>query len=159
MQDVMATSPRGSPFDMPIQLEVGSSFGQPAASSLVSPPASSHDDSEQPIPSTDHIKPTYSGSSSRYSPGHPTQTQRFTPESGPARRDSSSSMVIDNALQTEGKSLSTSPTSGQVPPESAQKRMVKVRLSSEVEADEESLKLIKALQAEDYGLRRRGRVL
>ncbi|KAL8961149.1 MAG: hypothetical protein Q9193_002258 [Seirophora villosa] len=159
MQDVMATSPRGSPFDMPIQLEVGSSFGQPAASSLVSPPASSHDDSEQPIPSTDHIKPTYSGSSSRYSPGHPTQTQRFTPESGPARRDSSSSMVIDNALQAEGKSLSTSPTSGQVPPESAQKRMVKVRLSSEVEADEESLKLIKALQAEDYGLRRRGRVL
>ena len=33
----------------------------------------------------------------------------------------------------------------------------KPRLSSETFADEESLRLIKELQAQDYGLRRRGR--
>ncbi|KAL8970056.1 MAG: hypothetical protein Q9197_004022 [Variospora fuerteventurae] len=161
MQEAATTSPKGSPFDMPampLQLEVGSSFDQPAASSLVSPPASSHDDSEQPVPSTDHEKPTYSGSSSRYSPRHPAQIQRYTPESGPARRDSSSSMVIDNTSHAEDQSLSTYPTTAPVPPDSAQKRIAKARLSAEVEADEESLKLIKALQAEDYGLRRRARV-
>ncbi|KAL9595827.1 MAG: hypothetical protein Q9219_006204 [cf. Caloplaca sp. 3 TL-2023] len=118
-------------------------FEQPAASSLVSPPASSHDGYEQPTPTVDP-RATCSGSSSRHSSRHPMQTQRFTPESGPARRNSSSSIIVDTRV-FEVKSPSISPLSIN----SAQ------RLSSDTVADEESLRLIRALQAEDYGLRRR----
>ncbi|KAL9005062.1 MAG: hypothetical protein Q9188_002135 [Gyalolechia gomerana] len=141
-------------YDISTQLSSGRSFEPPAASSLVSPPASSHDESEQPA-SLAEPKLLCSGSSSRHSSRHPMQAQRFTPESGPARRESSSSVVWASTAEVV-KSPSTSPLSVQAP-ESAQKR-IKVRLGSEIEADEESLKLIKALQAEDYGLRRRGRV-
>ncbi|KAL9030640.1 MAG: hypothetical protein Q9196_001250 [Gyalolechia fulgens] len=137
------------------QLSRGRNFEQPAASSLVSPPASSHDGSEQAA-SVAEPKLLCSGSSSRRSSRHPTQAQRCTPESGPARRDRSSSVVLGTSTAEAAKSPSTSRPSAQAP-ESAQKRM-KARLGSEIEADEESLKLIKALQAEDYGLRRRGRM-
>ncbi|KAI4182219.1 MAG: hypothetical protein L6R41_006117 [Letrouitia leprolyta] len=142
-------------YDLSTQRSGGRSFEQPAASSLVSPPASSHDESEQPA-SAAESRLLYSGSSSRHSSRHPMQVQRFTPESGPARRDSSSSVVADTATAEAVKSPRTSPLSVHAP-DSTQKRM-RARLGSEIEADEESLKLIKALQAEDYGLRRRGRI-
>lgn len=142
-------------YHLSTQLSSGRSFEQPAASSLVSPPASSHDESEQSA-SAAELKPSCSGSSSRHSSRHPMQVQRFTPESGPARRDSSSSVVAATLTTEAVKSPSTSPLSVQAP-DSSQKR-IRARLGSEIEADEESLKLIKALQAEDYGLRRRGRV-
>ncbi|KAL8720993.1 MAG: hypothetical protein Q9225_002233 [Loekoesia sp. 1 TL-2023] len=144
--------PASTIFDISARISSGSGFEKPPASSLVSPPASSHDESEQPIPAADP-KATSSGFSSRHSSRHPMQTQRFTPESGPARRDSSSSIVVDATSAEAVKSPSTSPVSGQTP-DSPQKR-TRVRLGSDFEADEESLKLIKALQAEDYGLRRR----
>ncbi|KAL8840925.1 MAG: hypothetical protein Q9170_001118 [Blastenia crenularia] len=140
-----------SKHNIPTQLSNDSSFERPAASSLVSPPASSHDDSEQPALAVDQNF-TDSGSSSRQSSRYPMHNQRFTPDSGPARRDSSISVAIE-APSVEIKSPSTSPASVQAP-DSAEKRM-RVRLGSEIEADEESLRLIKALQAEDYGLRRR----
>lgn len=48
----------------------------------------------------------------------------------------------------------TANISGEI--DTSQKR-AKPRLSSETFTDEESLRLIKELQAQDYGLRRRGR--
>ena len=139
-------------YEIPTQPLGGSSFEQPAASSLVSPPASSHDESERPI-STADPKFSYSGSSSRHSSRHPMQAHRFTPESGPARRDSSSSVIADATQAEAAESTGTSPLSVRAP-DSVQKRM-RARLGSEIEADEESLRLIKALQAEEYGLRMR----
>lgn len=159
-QAITLTPPKLPKYHHSTQLSNTTTFDEPAASSLVSPPESSHEgESEQPVPPTDPTKPTTcSESSSRHSSRHPTQAQRFTPESGLARRDSSSSMLVrENTSPAEVIKLpTTSPISGQAP-DPAQKRMMKARLGSEVEADEESLKLIKALQAEDYGLRRRGR--
>lgn len=138
-------------YDMSTRLETSSSFEAPAASSLVSPPESSHEyESEHVVPtSTDQTgKLTYSDSSSRHSSHHPMQqTQRFTPESGPTRRDSTSPMIAGEDTSPAGEAKS---------PDSVQKR-TKARMDSEVEADEESLKLIKALQAQEYGLRRRER--
>ena len=146
--------------EMPIQLESSGSFGQPAASCLVSPPASSHEDSEQPH-QTENPKPIYSGSSSRHSSRHG-QTQRFTPESGPARRESSSSSssaAMVNTLAAEDKPSNTSSLSPilseQQAVDSAQQKRMKARAHSDTVPDEESFKLIRALQAEDYGLRRR----
>ena len=136
----------------PVQLDSSDSFGQPAASSLVSPPASSHEDSEQP-------KRTYSGPSSRHSSRH-RQTQRFTPESGPTRRDSSSPVVVNTpAVVDNWSNTSPSVSSGPAPDAAvaaaAAQKQSKARLQSDTLADEESLKLIRALQAQDYGLRRR----
>ncbi|KAL8702035.1 MAG: hypothetical protein Q9224_000205 [Gallowayella concinna] len=156
MQQTTTTSRDALKYEVPIDMRNGGSFEQPAASSLVSPPASSHDDSEQATTVADP-KLTYSGSSSRHSSRHAMQAQRFTPESGPTRRDSSSSVVVDALAAADGKSTDmSSPTSPGQAPASVQKRM-KARLHSETVADEESLKLIRALQAQDYGLRRRGR--
>ncbi|KAL8659498.1 MAG: hypothetical protein Q9226_000391 [Calogaya cf. arnoldii] len=138
----------------PLQLESNASFGQPAASSLVSPPASSHEDSEQPN-TAGEPKRTYSGSSSRHSSQH-RQTQRFTPESGPTRRDSSSSAVVNTPV-VEDKWSSTSPSVSTAQALDAAQKQSKARLQSDTLADEESLKLIRALQAQDYGLRRRSR--
>ena len=140
----------------PVQLESSASFGQPAASSLVSPPASSHEDSEQPNQGGSS-KPTYSGSSSRRSSPH-RQAQRFTPESGPTRRYSSSSAVVNTPAVEERWSSTFPPDSSTHGPDSAQKQ-AKARLHSDNLADEESLKLIRALQAQDYGLRRRSRAV
>ncbi|KAL8762272.1 MAG: hypothetical protein Q9184_001684 [Pyrenodesmia sp. 2 TL-2023] len=138
-------------YDLSTHLETTSSFEAPAASSLVSPPESSHEfESDQVVPtSADKSgKPAYSDSSSRHSSHHPMQqTQRFTPESGPTRRDSTSSIIAGENPSPMGQGLA---------PDSAQTR-ARMRTDSEVEADEESLKLIKALQAQEYGLRRRGR--
>lgn len=70
-------------------LEQVQNFEQPAASSLVSPPASSHDEAEESLPPS-HTALTPCPSSSRHSSRHSKKVQRYTPESGPARRASSS---------------------------------------------------------------------
>ncbi|KAL8710801.1 MAG: hypothetical protein Q9220_004604 [cf. Caloplaca sp. 1 TL-2023] len=150
-----AAHPQDLKYKMPGQMESGSSFEQPAASSLVSPPASSHDDTEQPASAVEG-RSTYSGPSSRHSSRHPGQTHDFTPESVPMRRDSSSSATETSLVEKTSLPSASSPISGQGHG-SAQKRM-KARLHSETVADEESLRLIKELQAQDYGLRRRSRL-
>lgn len=128
---------------------------QPAASSLVSPPASSHDDmGKSPLPSQAELTP--STSSSRHSSRHPKQVRRYTPESGPARRTSSSS--VGEASAGKGAFGDTGqpviPTS---PVFSSSRRQSKGDGGPDIVADEESLKLIKELQAEEHGLRRRRR--
>ena len=135
-------------------LEQHSSVEQPAAS-LVSPPASAHDDAEKsPVAS----QPSNLGSStsSRHSSRHPKQVQRYTPESGPARRASSSSfgevgVGKNTAAVVKVLNVRTDFETPRTP------RDVKANFSPEVAADEESLKLIKELQAQEHGLRRRGR--
>lgn len=127
---------------------------QPAASSLVSPPASSHDDvGKSPLPSQAELTP--STSSSRHSSRHPKQVRRYTPESGPARRTSSSAgetSAEKGALEDTGQP--TIPTS---PVFTTSRRQSRVDGVPDMVADEESLRLIKELQAEEHGLRRRRR--
>ena len=138
---------------VPLRNEI---FSQPAASSLVSPPASSHNDAGRTPPAPE-TKLTPSSSSSRHSSRHPKQVQRYTPESGSTRRASSSSDVADTMAEKSAsliKRIDTTTVNGEV--DGSPKR-VKPRLSSENFADEESLRLIKELQAQDYGLRRRAR--
>jgi hypothetical protein len=128
---------------------------QPAASSLVSPPASSHDDNGK-SPPPPQIELTPSTSSSRHSSRHPKQVQRYTPESGPARRTSNSSAGEANA----GKSASAAKVQLAVqtsPVVAVSRRENRIDGIQEIVADEESLKLIKELQAEEHGLRRRRR--
>lgn len=131
------------------------SLEQPAASSLVSPPASSHDDNgKSPPPSQTELTP--STSSSRHSSRYPKQVQRYTPESGPARRTSSSSAGEANA----GKSASAARvqlTIETLPVVAVSRRENRIDGVQEIVPDEESLKLIKELQAEEHGLRRRRR--
>lgn len=142
---------------------MSSSFSVPAAS-LVSPPASSHADAGQ----TPHSP---SANSSRHTSQNPKQMQGFTPESGP-RRDSSSSVDELPPTSNDGRAGSavseavvmgkdTSPmttisTAGEDERKVGAPRR-KSRGSMDNGADEESLKLIKELQAQDYGLRRRGK--
>ncbi|KAL8779862.1 MAG: hypothetical protein Q9213_006732 [Squamulea squamosa] len=154
VQQTCATPVNTLKRELPVQPDNSGSFGQPAASCLASPPASSHEDSEQPYQNAD-IKFTNSGLSSRRSSRH-MQTQRCTPESGPTRRDSSSSVVVDTSAVEDKVSSTSTPVPSSQAPGSAQKQ-TKARLHSETVADEESLNLIRALQAQDYGLRRRSR--
>ena len=110
-----------------------------AASTLVSPPASAHDASGSSPPDA-RVTPTRSDSRSRASsPSQSRHLQRYTPESGPIRKSSrtpSQQQSAEHETQTIKKRRSVS-----IP-----------------QADEESLKLIKELQAQDLGLRRRGKV-
>lgn len=135
--------------------EESENIEQPAVSSLVSPPASSHDDmGKSPLPSQAELTP--STSSSRHSSQHPKQVRRYTPESGSARRTSSSSAGEANA----GKAAfgdTGQPTVLTSPVFSSSRRQSKVDGGPDAVADEESLKLIKELQAEEHGLRRRRR--
>ncbi|KAM0794564.1 hypothetical protein BDR22DRAFT_814938, partial [Usnea florida] len=117
---------------------------EPPASSLVSPPASLHDDAGV-SPVDAHAGWKSSSLSSRHSSSQPKQTQRYTPDSGSMRRASSSS-YDENAPEN-----AVSP--GMADRFSDQK--AKARNGSENTADEESMRLIKELQAEEYGLRRR----
>lgn len=136
-------------------LEHHSSAEQPAAS-LVSPPASAHDEAEK-SPVASQPSNLASSTSSRHSSRHPKQVQRYTPESGPARRASSSS-VGDVGV---GKSIPAVGTMLNVRTDAETPRAlkdVKADFSPDAVADEESLKLIKELQAQEHGLRRRGRV-
>lgn len=128
-------------------LETSENFERPdaaAASSLVSPPASSHDDiGNSPVNLNNNGRVTPSPSSSRHSSHQPQQVQRSTPESGPMRRASGS--PYEQQTTTLSKAAD---------PASAHKQG---RRTSEQAADEDSLRLIKELQAQEYGLRRRGR--
>ena len=117
---------------------------EPPASSLVSPPASLHDDAGV-SPVDAHAGWKSSTLSSRHSSSQPKQTQRYTPDSGSMRRASSSS-YDENALENAMSSVMADRFSDQ---------KAKARNGSENAADEESMRLIKELQAEEYGLRRR----
>lgn len=119
---------------------------EPPASSLVSPPASSHDDAGI-SPINAHAEWNSSTVPSRHSSGQPKQMQRCTPESGSMRRASSSS-CSENAHQKAASPVIVDLPLDQKP---------KARSSSEDMADKESMRLIKQLQAEEYGLRRRGK--
>lgn len=128
-----------------VQLEPKESSEQPAGS-LVSPPASSHDDAGN-SPIVANAQRTPSVSSSEQSGDQPMQMQRYTPESGPIGRASSSSYgerVLENtaspksAEQRSGQNPKPGPRPGSMP-------------------DHESLRLIKELQAQELGLRRRGK--
>ena len=125
---------------------------QQVATSLVSPPDSTHTDAERTPPATGKVNgmtPPGTTSSSRHSSRPAKQAQRYTPESGTIRRASTSSVGV--AFGRESGSPTTSVgTSG------TSHKKAKSRMSSEIEADEESLKLIRAIQAEELGLRRRG---
>ncbi|KAL9118754.1 MAG: hypothetical protein Q9187_004697 [Circinaria calcarea] len=159
---LIATSPLS-----PLKLEDDFSLlsNEPAASSLVSPPASLHTDNESPpspAPSTSDITGfTSSVSTTRQSSRHAKAVQRYTPESGPARRASSSSM----GGRTTGRqsSMGGRTTERESASPAVQK---KGRMASEATVtaapsaavavtDEESLALIRELQAQEYGLRRR----
>lgn len=126
-------------------LESRESF-EPPASSLVSPPASSHDDAGI-SPINAHAEWKSSRVSSRRSSSQPKQMQRYTPESGSMRRASSSS-YSENAQEKVASPVTADSSSDQKP---------KARSGSENMADEESMRLIKELQAEEYSLRRRGK--
>ena len=129
---------------------------QPAASSLVSPPASSHDDiGKSPLPSQAELTP--STSSSRHSSRNPKQVRRYPPESGPARRTSSSS--VGEAVAGKSALGDTAHSTIQTSPVYAMSRRESRTDGGlpDIVADEESLKLIKELQAEEHGLRRRRR--
>ena len=127
-----------------VSLDSRDSFKQPAASSLVSPPASLNDDAGN-SPRSAEGNWTPSAPSSRQSSRQPKQAHRYTPESGPMRRASSSSYG-ENTAEKDALTLSTEPCPSH--------KLTK--LSSEA-MDFEDLRLIKKIQAEEYGLRRRGR--
>ena len=120
----------------------------PPSSSLISPPASSNDDvGSSPIntamlysPSPPPSKPL---SNQAPKEGH----QRHTPESASLRRASSSSFEQrrQDVAQYDLKELSGAAPSSE--PRKAPTNM----------ADRESLRLIKELQVQEYGLRKRGK--
>ena len=117
---------------------------EPPASSLVSPPASLHDDAGV-SPVDAHAGWKSSSLSSRHSSSQPKQMQRYTPDSGSMRRASSSS-YDENTLENAVLPVMADVSSDQ---------KAKARNGSQNTADEESMRLIKELQAEEYGLRRR----
>lgn len=126
-------------------LESSESF-EPPASSLVSPPASSHEDASV-SPINAHVGWESPAILSRRSSSPPKQMQRYTPESGSMRRASCSSYG-ENAQENAASPVTADVCSDQKP---------KAKLGLENMADTESMRLIKELQAEEYGLRRRGR--
>lgn len=137
-------------------LEQSSSIEQPGAS-LVSPPASTHEDTEKSPAGSQRSNLTPCTISSRHSSRHPKQVQRYTPESGPARRASTSSVGDVIAGKSDAAQIKLPRVNMEVETPRGQ-RDVKVDVSPDIVADEESLKLIKELQAQEHGLRRRGRV-
>ena len=143
--------------------EQSENFNQPAASSLVSPPASSHEDAGKSPPPPSHSELTRSSSSSRHSSRHLKQVQRYTPESGPVRRRASSSSSVGKDPSAVDKQITSTATDNSSTTKEAEtiedvpRAVPKVDLGPEEAVDEESLKLIKELQAQAYGLRRRGR--
>lgn len=145
-----------------VPLDQNPTTEQPAASSLVSPPASAHDDAEKSPPDYENPNPTPSSSSSRHSSRHQKHVQRYTPESGSARRASSSSVGDGGGGKNVTAMISLLNTNIKVQPEtprdSRDHGQFKADSSPEVLTDEASLKLIKELQAQEYGLRRRGRI-
>jgi hypothetical protein len=126
--------------------EVANGQGQ-GASSLVSPPESTHTDAEQTPPAGAPGKATTPPVASRAVPPTvqpPKTTPRFTPDSN-----------TQGQASTDGDA--TSPTAS-VEATSTMKRRTS-RPGSDQTADEESLKLIRQLAAQDMGLRRRAKVV
>ena len=120
----------------------------PPSSSLISPPASSNDDiGSSPLTGTATYSP--SPPPSKHLPSQATKEmhQRSTPESGSLRRASSSS--FEQQRQDGGQSKEDVPS---LPAASNEPRM-----ASSAVTDQESLRLIKELQVQDYGLRRRAK--
>ena len=166
---LVATSP---PRDLKVEAKLVSeaqethhTFSQPPASSFISPPASTHTDAEG-TPPAPHASMSPSTLSSRHSSRQPKPTQRYTPESASARRASSS--TADGMTMT-GRRTSTS-TAGGATMEMSASPMVDVATAATAREgshkrskplmgpdDEDSMRLIKELQAQEYGLRRRGR--
>ena len=136
-------------------------FSQPSAAALVSPPAS-HSDAERtpPAPSKaqNNITPYATSSSSRHSSHTAKNGQRYTPESGPARRASSSSAIVERPKLRDSGSPAANAAARGTPLVEGSGQKKKSRMSSEFEGDEESMRLIEELRAQDLGLRRRGRV-
>lgn len=128
----------------PAPFESKDGFEQPA-SSLVSPPASSHDElCNSPTAVNSEWAP--SRSSSEQSSTQLKQMQhRYTPESGPVRGASSGS--YDEAMPAQP---ACPESAGPLPGSKG-----KTDLKSEYVADQESLRLIKELQVQELGLRRR----
>ncbi len=138
-------------------------------SALVSPPDSSHTDAENsPTASKPQQSPSASSNSpSRSSSEQPNQqqdqqhkAQRYTPESGIARRARSSTLSepsVNEKTASPRESQPPFPTLDDTMPSNKMKRTKPRASSGEVETDEESLRLIKELAAQDLGLRRRGR--
>lgn len=161
---MLDTSPTSNKETLAIEvpLDQNPTTEQPAASSLVSPPASAHDDGEKSPPDCENPNPTPSSSSSRHSSRHQKHVQRYTPESGSARRASSSSVGDGGGVKNVAAMISLLNTNIKVQPETPRDPrdhgQFKAESSPEVVTDEASLKLIKELQAQEYGLRRRGRI-
>ncbi|KAL9100462.1 MAG: hypothetical protein Q9163_004165 [Psora crenata] len=126
--------------------DTGLNYGQAPASLLVSPPASSHDDVGNSPAAPEGLYTSLPSSSRQGSQQPKGHFQRYTPESGSIRRSSHSSCE-DRPLKEER------PRIGGETLRSARKQS---RGYSALEADDESLRLIKELQAQDLGLRRRG---
>lgn len=145
-----------------VPLDQNPSTEQPAASSLVSPPASAHGDAEKSPPDRENMNPTPSSSSSRHSSRHQKHVQQHTPESGTARRASSSSIGDGGGEKNVAAMISLLNTNIKVqletPRDPRDHGQFKADSSPEIVTDEASLKLIKELQAQEYGLRRRGRI-
>ena len=108
---------------------------QVSASSLVSPPASSDNDagsSPAAEVSDAKIRQVFQASQEHY--------QRYTPDSS-----------------STGRASNSSEADGSVDKEPSRANEGEGSRKSETQADENSLRLIKELQAQDLGLRRRGR--
>jgi hypothetical protein len=132
-----------------------------SVSSLVSPPESTHTDHTDgettPPSKKKRITPPATSTSSRRSSRTAKQTERFTPDSGPARRASTVSST-SNAIRASGSpvvSLGMDVKEGS--PSLARKKEARLSSVSDFAGDDESLKLIRELQAADMGLRRRGK--
>lgn len=148
---------------IPERQEPNQTFPHPPASSFISPPASTHTDGEG-TPPAPHVSMTPSAISSRHSSRQPKHVPRYTPESGSARRASSST-----ADGMTGRRTSTSTAGGAAAEKSASPTVdtvtaVRAREGSHKRSkpligpdDEESMRLIRELQAQEYGLRRRDR--
>ena len=142
----ISTEPTSYSKPEPAHLEPKDSFEQPA-SSLVSPPASLHDDvGNSPVNQNPEWVPSRSASEQSSTQLKQMQ-QRYTPESGPMRRASSSSYDKATPEQTACPEIV----------EASPSQKARAGLKSEYMADEESLRLIKELQAQELGLRRRGK--
>lgn len=136
-------------FDEP-RLASDVQLSQQMPSSLASPPEST-DTYAGLSPRTSKVNagmtPPATASSSRHS-SHPVhQTQQYSPESGGTRR--ASTISIGEAVLHVGGSPSLST--------SLARRGSNRGRGSTAEADEDSLRLIKELTAQEMGLRRRGR--
>ena len=108
------------------------------ASSLVSPPASSHETSEGSPKIAEGLMTSSNTPPQEHSSPSREYFQRYTPESASVRRASQSSSMLASIGYDAQKSKKQRSTSAQ-------------------DADEESLRLIKELQAQDLGLRRRAK--